>query len=113
MNPKNAFNKLNPKPPARPKAEPKQKFYPHYTPTTPRNFDKGAFEPLAANDEPETGLVDSILELKEGMCKWPIRDKWCGCKAQTGKPYCAQHAYISRGSPLPKSEKRRVRAFWR
>lgn len=26
-----------------------------------------------------------------GKCQWPVDDTWCGCKAESGRPYCTEH----------------------
>ncbi len=43
----------------------------------------------------------TIMELREGMCRWPIGDPtsaefgFCGARGTIGDPYCAYHAGIA------------------
>jgi GcrA cell cycle regulator len=51
-----------------------------------------------------------IMELREGMCRWPIGDPthedfaYCGNDCGLGKPYCSNHAKIAF---QPSAERRR------
>jgi GcrA cell cycle regulator len=53
-----------------------------------------------------------IMELREGMCKWPMGDPqqqdfvYCGADSGFGKTYCTHHANIAY---QPAAERRRVR----
>jgi GcrA cell cycle regulator len=55
----------------------------------------------------------TIMELREGMCRWPLGDPthagfgYCGAKAITGLPYCTHHAQIAY---QPSTERKRLRA---
>lgn len=63
----------------------------------------------------------SILALKYGVCRWPLREAdviggylFCGCKALEGRPYCGAHAERARdknAKPInTKSIERLIRA---
>jgi GcrA cell cycle regulator len=53
-----------------------------------------------------------IMELREGMCKWPIGDPmqadfvYCGADCTFGTPYCTYHSTVAY---QPALERRRVR----
>lgn len=53
----------------------------------------------------------SIMELREGTCRWPIGDPthadfvFCGGDCDTGRPYCAGHAAVAY---QPSQERRRT-----
>jgi GcrA cell cycle regulator len=55
----------------------------------------------------------TIMELREGMCRWPLGDPthagfcYCGAKAVTGLPYCTHHAQVAY---QPATERKRLRA---
>lgn len=61
---------------------------------------------------PESTRV-TILELRESMCRWPIGDPtspdfgFCGTRAVTGLPYCAEHCRVAY---QPATERKRLRA---
>ncbi|MBL8639743.1 MAG: gcrA cell cycle regulator family protein [Alphaproteobacteria bacterium] len=46
-----------------------------------------------------------LVELKEGLCRWPIGDpkeagfKFCGAKAQSGMIYCTHHCHVAYQAP--------------
>ena len=52
----------------------------------------------------------SIMELKEGLCKWPMGDpqqaefSYCGANCDIGTPYCTYHARVAYQPP---SDRRR------
>ena len=52
----------------------------------------------------------TIMELKEGLCKWPMGDpqqsefRYCGANCDVGTPYCTYH---SRVAYQPPSDRRR------
>jgi GcrA cell cycle regulator len=52
----------------------------------------------------------SIMDLREGLCKWPIGDPlnsdfaYCGADSSTGKPYCEHHGRLAY---QPQNERRR------
>ncbi len=54
----------------------------------------------------------TIMELKEGMCRWPMGDptkaefRFCGAKCGIGTPYCTHHARIAY---QPAADRRRER----
>ncbi len=54
-----------------------------------------------------------IMELREGMCRWPLGDPtraefcYCGAQAVTGLPYCPHHAQVAY---QPANERKRLRA---
>lgn len=43
----------------------------------------------------------SLVDLKPGMCRWPVGDpkeenfNFCGCKSLPGLPYCEHHAKLA------------------
>jgi len=55
----------------------------------------------------------TIMELREGVCRWPLGDpstpefRFCGARANTGLPYCTHHAQIAY---QPATERKRLRA---
>jgi len=55
----------------------------------------------------------TIMELREGMCRWPLGDpttpefRYCGARAVEGLPYCPHHAQIAY---QPAAERKRLRA---
>jgi len=55
----------------------------------------------------------TIMELREGMCRWPLGDpttpafRYCGARAVEGLLYCAHHAQLAY---QPAAERKRVRA---
>ena len=60
---------------------------------------------------PREGLT--IMELREGMCRWPLGDptrpefRYCGAHGVAGLPYCSLHAQIAY---IPTAERKRLRA---
>ncbi|MGL4496538.1 MAG: GcrA family cell cycle regulator [Beijerinckiaceae bacterium] len=52
----------------------------------------------------------TIMELKEGLCKWPMGDptqdafRYCGANCDIGTPYCTYHARVAYQPP---SDRRR------
>src|SRR6056297_2884174 len=67
----------------------------------------GKVEPV-----PEFEQHVTIMELREGMCRWPIGDptsaefRFCGARADIGVPYCNHHARIAY---QPAADRRRER----
>jgi GcrA cell cycle regulator len=55
----------------------------------------------------------TIMELREGMCRWPLGDpttptfRYCGAHGVAGLPYCSHHAQIAY---QPTTERKRLRA---
>jgi GcrA cell cycle regulator len=55
----------------------------------------------------------TIMELREGVCRWPLGDpttpefRYCGARAAECLPYCAQHAQMAY---QPATERKRLRA---
>jgi GcrA cell cycle regulator len=55
----------------------------------------------------------TIMELREGVCRWPLGDpttpefRYCGARAVEGLPYCAHHAQMAY---QPATERKRLRA---
>jgi GcrA cell cycle regulator len=58
----------------------------------------------------------TIMDLREGMCRWPIGDptspdfRFCGASAYTGAPYCEHHAQMAY---QPSADRRREKKFMR
>jgi GcrA cell cycle regulator len=67
----------------------------------------GKVEPV-----PEFEQRVTIMELREGMCRWPIGDptspefRFCGARSDIGSPYCDHHARIAY---QPAADRRRER----
>ena len=67
--------------------------------------------PMEAAPPPRSGLT--IMELREGMCRWPLGDpttpafRYCGAHGVAGLPYCSHHAQIAY---QPTAERKRLRA---
>jgi GcrA cell cycle regulator len=65
-------------------------------------------EPLEDIDEavviPMSQRV-TIMELKEGLCKWPMGDpthdefRYCGAQGTAGAPYCSYHSRVAYQPP--------------
>ncbi|MCC5978743.1 MAG: GcrA cell cycle regulator [Salinarimonas sp.] len=61
---------------------------------------------------PEFEQRVTIMELREGMCRWPIGDptspefRFCGARSDIGSPYCDHHARIAY---QPAADRRRER----
>ena len=55
----------------------------------------------------------TIMELREGVCRWPLGDpttpafRYCGARAVEGLPYCSHHAQLAY---QPAAERKRLRA---
>lgn len=70
-------------------------------------------EPRAA--EPEPMVRATLLSINDRMCKWPVGDPgdagfhFCGRRAQTGMPYCQDHARIAYQAATPKAREKRDR----
>jgi GcrA cell cycle regulator len=70
-------------------------------------------EPLPIEDVviPMSEMV-TIMELREGMCRWPVGDpttpefRFCGSNGASVGPYCKHHARIAY---QPAQERRRDR----
>jgi GcrA cell cycle regulator len=65
-------------------------------PRVPTPAAVAALETFTAPPEPQQPVGVTLMDLEEGMCKWPVGDLFCGCKAMRGKPYCPQHTYLSK-----------------
>jgi len=58
----------------------------------------------------------TIMDLREGMCRWPIGDptspdfRFCGASAYTGAPYCEHHAQLAY---QPSADRRRDKKVMR
>lgn len=60
------------------------------TPLIERRESKEATGPIFFKDDPASGKGPySILDLKQGMCKWPVEGGFCGEK--TDRVYCRVH----------------------
>ena len=74
-------------------------------------------QPAATLPQTDMGVPGSegvtIMELREGMCRWPLGDpttpafRYCGAGAVEGLPYCPHHAQIAY---QPATERKRLRA---
>ncbi|MCW0181620.1 MAG: GcrA family cell cycle regulator [Zavarzinia sp.] len=69
----------------------------------------------ARASEPEPMVRATLLSINDRMCKWPVGDPgdagfhFCGRRAQTGMPYCQDHARIAYQAATPKSREKRDR----
>lgn len=76
----------------------------------PRNGQGARSDNVAVLPECEQRVT--IMELREGMCRWPIGDptspefRFCGARADIGSPYCDHHARIAY---QPAADRRRER----
>ena len=67
---------------------------------------------LANQTTRSDGMVVSILDLKERMCRWPVGDPnepgfgYCGSDSIAGHPYCADHVAIAFQAPNRKDGKK-------
>ncbi|HSP25319.1 MAG TPA: GcrA family cell cycle regulator [Saliniramus sp.] len=58
----------------------------------------------------------TIMDLREGMCRWPIGDptspdfRFCGASAYTGVPYCDHHSQLAY---QPSADRRREKKIMR
>jgi GcrA cell cycle regulator len=58
----------------------------------------------------------TIMDLREGMCRWPIGDptspdfRFCGASAFTGVPYCEHHSQMAY---QPSADRRREKKIMR
>ncbi|MCF4165542.1 GcrA family cell cycle regulator [Zavarzinia compransoris] len=65
--------------------------------------------------EPEPMVRATLLSINDRMCKWPVGDPgdagfhFCGRRAQTGMPYCQEHARIAYQAATPKAREKRDR----
>ncbi len=82
------------------------------TASQPPNEQAGtASLPEEITSPPQEGLT--IMDLREGMCRWPLGDptrpefRYCGEHAMVGLPYCSHHAQIAY---QPTAERKRLRA---
>ena len=81
-------------------------------PPTPPPIVIGLGVPRGASDVviPLSDRV-TILELGATMCRWPLGDptsaefRFCGCRAHSSLPYCAEHARVAF---QPVADRRRV-----
>ena len=107
--------KENPAPGKTPTAEPPMRHGPKPVINTasqqPSEQPKAALPPKEAALPPREGLT--IMELREGMCRWPLGDpttptfRYCGAQGGAGLPYCSHHAQIAY---QPTAERKRLRA---
>ncbi len=71
--------------------------------------------PTPAATEAEPMVRASLLSINDRMCKWPVGDPgeagfhFCGRRAQTGMPYCQDHARIAYQAATPKAREKRDR----
>jgi GcrA cell cycle regulator len=107
--------KQSPAPGRIPAAEPPMRQGPQRVNSTasqpPKAHSRAVSGPVDRAAPPREGLT--IMELREGMCRWPFGDptrpefRYCGAHAVAGLPYCSHHAQIAY---QPTVERRRLRA---
>ena len=57
----------------------------------------------------------TIMDLREGMCRWPVGDPtspdfhFCGARSEIGSPYCEHHAQIAYQPADRRREKKAAR----
>jgi hypothetical protein len=60
--------------------------------------------------------IEQFFGLKPNQCRWPLGDPttgWCGAHvAEIGKPYCDEHAAISRPHRRAPDEPRKEWVNW-
>lgn len=77
----------------------------------PENFVAPAPRPVEDVVIPMSARV-TIMELREGMCRWPLGDpstadfRYCGSHSDIGAPYCAHHSQMAY---QPAQDRRRER----
>jgi GcrA cell cycle regulator len=85
------------------------------TALAPQMREEVAYMPVVRHEEEVVVAMSrrvQIMELREGMCKWPMGDPqssefvYCGADCGFGKTYCTHHANIAY---QPAAERRRVR----
>lgn len=89
---------------------------PKVEPAAPRSFAQamqGRVETRAPREPARAeGEHVTIMDLREGMCRWPLGDptspdfRFCGAGAHIGMPYCQHHAQIAY---QPSADRRRDR----
>ena len=107
--------KEGPAPGKSPTAEPPMRHKPEpviRTATQPP-FEQPKATPLPMEVGPPQREGLTIMELREGMCRWPLGDpttpafRYCGAQGIAGLPYCSHHAQIAY---QPTTERKRLRA---
>lgn len=74
-----------------------------------------AAAPPAPAPEPEPMVRATLLSINDRMCKWPLGDPgdagfhFCGRRAQSGAPYCQEHARVAYQAATPKAREKRDR----
>ncbi len=64
----------------------------------------------AVTEKKRTEPAVKLEKLTENMCRWPLGDPkdvnfgFCGCKSETGLPYCAEHAVLAYQIPTKKKQ---------
>jgi hypothetical protein len=53
-----------------------------------------------------------LLDLQEGMCKWPVAEFFCGAVALPRRPYCWQHNHASHHTKQPTTVRSRRNWNW-
>jgi GcrA cell cycle regulator len=71
-------------------------------PVAPKPMTLPQPSPVSAPVIEFVGAPVTIMDLREGMCRWPMGDpsssefRFCGCRtADVGSPYCSHHATIA------------------
>lgn len=88
---------------------------PRILPANPAPAERAPAPRAAAPAEPEPMVRATLLSINDRMCKWPLGDPgepgfhFCGRRAQTGMPYCQDHARIAYQAATPKAREKRDR----
>lgn len=88
---------------------------PRILPANPAPAERAPAPRAAAPAEPEPMVRATLLSINDRMCKWPVGDPgdagfhFCGRRAQTGMPYCQDHARIAYQAATPKAREKRDR----
>lgn len=85
-------------------------------------FDRRPDGSNAASDVVKAGVTGiafpervTIMDLREGMCRWPVGDPtspdfhFCGARSEIGSPYCEHHAQIAYQPADRRREKKQAR----
>lgn len=85
-------------------------------------FDAGSGGNGAPSDLAQAGVTGiafpervTIMDLREGMCRWPVGDPtspdfhFCGARSEIGSPYCEHHAQIAYQPADRRREKKAAR----
>lgn len=100
--------------PRKPTGKPKKpRNQPARIAVTPRA--KQLFSPLPASEAfiaLETSTPVGLMDLKDGQCKWPVGELYCGNATDFRKVYCAKHQATARRPPMHQHTRRSSHKYW-